>query len=266
MYSIGEFSKITGLTIKALRLYHQEGILTPDKIDSQTGYRYYTPASLVKARTIGYLKEMLLPLDLIKSILENHHDEADVLSFLSAHRKLIAERLSSLETVAATLDEILHREMEAQTMLQKNSFEIEEKEVPKILIASIRWKGRYDQCGPAFATIYKKIGRYTCGKPMDLYYDEGKEENADVESAVPIRKGKEIVGIAIRELPGGKAISLIHKGPYDLIGHSYEKLTNYVKDRNLSYSPPIRQIYIKGPGLILNNPKNYLTEIQFIVK
>ena len=39
MFSIGEFSKITGLTVKTLRYYHEEGVLVPSHVDGQTGYR-----------------------------------------------------------------------------------------------------------------------------------------------------------------------------------------------------------------------------------
>ena len=41
MFSIGEFSKITGLTVKTLRFYHEQSLLAQAQIDNQTGYRYY---------------------------------------------------------------------------------------------------------------------------------------------------------------------------------------------------------------------------------
>jgi len=41
MFSIGEFSKITGWTVKTLRFYHEQGVLAPSYIDEETGYRYY---------------------------------------------------------------------------------------------------------------------------------------------------------------------------------------------------------------------------------
>ena len=56
MYSIGEFSKLTGLTIKALRLYHEKGILEPSIIDEQSGYRYYRDRDLEKAQSIVALR------------------------------------------------------------------------------------------------------------------------------------------------------------------------------------------------------------------
>ena len=46
MFSIGEFSIISRLSVKALRYYHDEGILIPDYIDDETGYRYYRNASV----------------------------------------------------------------------------------------------------------------------------------------------------------------------------------------------------------------------------
>ena len=45
MLTIGEFSAASRLTIKALRMYHDEGILVPEKIDPVSGYRYYGDAS-----------------------------------------------------------------------------------------------------------------------------------------------------------------------------------------------------------------------------
>ena len=40
-YSIGEFSQVTGLSVKTLRFYHEKGILVPSSVDEATGYRFY---------------------------------------------------------------------------------------------------------------------------------------------------------------------------------------------------------------------------------
>jgi len=265
-YGIGEFSKIVGISIKALRLYHEKGLLVPEAVDDQTGYRYYGASSVTRARAIVRLKEMLVPLETIGEILDCYEDEANLVTFFTRHRDEIAARVAALKGVVTTLDAIISQERKAQAMLNDSEFEVEEKTVDTLLIASIRWKGKYRDCGQAFSKLYGAMGRYVCGKPMDLYYDEGhREDDADVESAVPIRKGKPVEGITIRELPGGKAISLMHKGPYDLVGRAFEKLTDYAQQHQLRTATPVRQIYHKGPGLIFNNPKNYLTEIVFLL-
>jgi len=49
-YSIGEFSQITGLSVKTLRFYHEKGILLPSSVDEATGYRFYQPDKIEKAR------------------------------------------------------------------------------------------------------------------------------------------------------------------------------------------------------------------------
>jgi DNA-binding transcriptional MerR regulator len=49
MLTIGDFSRITHLTVKTLRRYHEIGLLEPAKVDSQTGYRYYAAAQVPTA-------------------------------------------------------------------------------------------------------------------------------------------------------------------------------------------------------------------------
>ncbi len=53
MLKIGEFSKLSMLTIKALRFYEKEGLLPPVQVDEWTGYRYYETDQLVTAARSG---------------------------------------------------------------------------------------------------------------------------------------------------------------------------------------------------------------------
>jgi effector-binding domain-containing protein len=151
--------------------------------------------------------------------------------------------------------------------LEKSKFEVEEKELKSVLIASIRYKGKYSDCGKAFGKIGKSFGKYICGKPLDLYYDEEYVENsADIESCMPVRKGKETEEISIRELKGGKCVSLIHKGPYEEIGRTFEQIMSYANEKGIKLKVPGRVVYLKGTGMIFKgNPKNYLTEIQLLI-
>ena len=105
------------------------------------------------------------------------------------------------------------------------------------------------------------------GKPIGLYYDmEYKEDGADIESCFPVKKKVESKEISFRDLSGGKCVSLIHQGPYDQLSRSYGKLFDYIKSKNYTAKSPIREVYLKGPGMIFKgNPKRYLTEIQIMV-
>ena len=66
-----------------------------------------------------------------------------------------------------------------------------------------------------------------------------------------------------KRLPGGRGLTLIHRGPYDQLGRSYAKILQHANERKFNLALPTCEIYVKGPGLIFKgNPKNYLTEIQ----
>ncbi len=268
MFSIGQFSKITGLTVKTIRLYHEKGLLTPGWIDQQTGYRYFDSRNVEQARAIAYLRELAFPLAEIKQILDHFEEEADILSFLIKQRQGIQSRLEQLGKIASSLDEIIHKEQEAKSMLEEGDFTPGEKELPEIEVAGIRWKGRYADTGKVLQQLGKLAGRFIRGKPMNLYYDEEyKEEDADIESCFPVAGMKESGVLSLHRLPAGRCVYLVHKGPYDQIGRSYAKIMDYVQKNKYETLLPSRETYIKGPGMIFRgNPKKYLTEIQILIR
>ena len=270
MFTIGEFSKITGLTIKALRLYHEKSILEPHAVDKRTGYRYYNHQDAEKARVLRRLKGMMLSLEEIAGVLKDCSDDVDTVEILERHRSRLEGQIKGLRRAKRYIDSIVTAEREAIAMTKDKASEIVEKKVPDIRIASICWKGRYGDTGQYFKKLGKQMYRHIAGKPFNMYYDEGfKEDDADIESCFPICMGKEIMtpeGISIRTLPGGNVVSITHKGPYDQLGRSYEKIASYLKQKSYQITAPPREIYVKGPGIIFKgNPKNYLTEIQFPV-
>ena len=67
-YSIGEFSQITGLSVKTLRFYHEKGILAPTSVDDATGYRFYDETKIEKARIIMRLRQMEFSLEDIAAV------------------------------------------------------------------------------------------------------------------------------------------------------------------------------------------------------
>lgn len=267
MYTIGEFSRISGLSIKALHLYHKKELLIPGEIDDSSGYRYYDHRNVERARIITYLRDMEFSLSDISEMLENTDDEADAVEFFEKRRDSILSRIHRQKNIVMDLELVINREKEAVMALQSSEFEVEEKELDTILIAGIRYKGKYEDCGEMFGKIAKKMGRNIAGKPLNLYYDsEFREEDADIETCIPVRKGADVNGVSVRELPGGRCVSLIHKGPYKTLSRSYEKIMDYIKQKGYHPKVPSREVYIKGPGMIFKGkPENYLTELQILI-
>lgn len=152
--------------------------------------------------------------------------------------------------------------------MSQTSGDVEEKMLEPLLVAGIRMRGRYEDCGQAFGKLGRSLGRFICGKPLLLHYDsEYREQDADFEACLPIRGMKDVAGVSVRELPGGRCVSLVHRGPYDQLGRSYARIFEYVNRHKFKACVPTREVYLKGPGMIFKgNPKNYLTEIQILIE
>jgi DNA-binding transcriptional MerR regulator/effector-binding domain-containing protein len=268
VFSIGEFSKITGLTIKTLRFYHDQRLIVPSWIDDQTGYRYYDSSKIELARVIVRLRELEFSLSDIAEMLRQYDDEGDLLDYLERQRQFIDQRLRHYRRIGSTLDQILSQQREVRSTMQTTTLQVAEKSLGPQLVAAIRMKGKYCECGKAFGRIARRFGRYLCGPPLLLHYDcEYREDDANFEACMPIRQGASADGIEVRDLPGGKCVSLVHQGPYEDLGRSYAVILKYAHDHNYEIEIPTREVYLKGPGMIFKgNPKKYLTEIQLMVK
>jgi DNA-binding transcriptional MerR regulator/effector-binding domain-containing protein len=267
VFSIGEFSKITGLSVKTLRFYHEQGLLDPTHVDPETGYRYYDTPKIEFARIISYLRSLDLSLEEIREILRAKGDDADLRNVLKRQRSVLETRIKRYREIVRSLDRFLDQDEAIEKIMANASFHVTEGSTAPVMVAGIRMKGRYSDCCVGFAKIGKAFGRFICGKPLLLHYDaEYHETDADFEACMPVRAGKSTREIQVRELPGGRYVSLYHLGPYEELGRSYAKILGYIRDKGYECTTPTREIYHKGPGMIFRgNPKKYLTEIQFLV-
>ena len=81
--SIGEFARRSRLSLKALRLYDERGVLVPSRVDQASGYRYYDTAQLDQARLVVMMRELQFPLAAIKELLAR--DPADAATLIAEH-------------------------------------------------------------------------------------------------------------------------------------------------------------------------------------
>jgi DNA-binding transcriptional MerR regulator/effector-binding domain-containing protein len=263
LYGIGEFSQVTGLSVKTLRFYHEKGILIPDSVDEATGYRSYSPSRIEKARVIMRLRHMEFSIEDIATVFAECADDSDILNHLERQKRLLQQRISEDRDIVRSLSQIIASEKEAKRLLEGTAFAVEEKSVEPMLIAGIRLRGKYSECGVVYSRLGKAMGRYICGKPLCLYYDgEYRDEDANLEPCFPIRKRVEAEGISVRELPGARCLALTHQGRYDQLGRSYARILEYADAKKTKIALPTREVYIKGPGVFFKgNPINYLTQI-----
>jgi DNA-binding transcriptional MerR regulator len=266
-YTIGEFSRASRLSVKALRFYHEQGLLEPARVDGETGYRYYDDVSLSRARAITWLRGLDFTISEIKELLAGPtQEDGDLAEFLADKAEEISRKAEHYRRVRKEIDLFLAHEKEIQMLQVKDS--VEEKMLDDILIAGLRFRGRYEEVGRRLGELARTVGRGIAGGAFSLYYDEEyKEEDADIEVAFPVKKPVRAANIDCRILTGGRAVAVIHRGPYGEIGRSYKRLFDYLGEKGLPPVSPSRELYLKGPGMLFpGNPKKYLTELRVLVK
>jgi DNA-binding transcriptional MerR regulator len=124
--SIGEFARRTRLSLKALRLYDERGVLVPSRVDQASGYRYYDTAQLDDARLVVMMRQLQLPLAAVKELLAC--DPADAATRIAEHwrdaeaahdaRRDLADYLvSRLRGKRPVMYEVATREMPERSLL-----------------------------------------------------------------------------------------------------------------------------------------------------
>ncbi len=267
MYKIGEFSKLSFVTIQALRLYDEVGLLKPVKTDRLTGYRYYSADQLPRINYIVGLKQLGLSLEDIAMILNDRLDQERIRQILLLRRSDLQSRLQDEQNKLDRVDKLLKR-LEEQGKMPEHQTVI--KKVEPQLVASIR--AVLPECsGQNIAPMFSELVGFVIGSeakfagPTMLIYNDSdyKEENADIEvAAVIARRVPESGRVKIYDLPPiDKAASLTYKGSYENMGEAYNDIMLWVAGHNYRINGLCRELYLVSPG-DTSDPNQYVSEIQ----
>src|SRR5438552_1926948 len=101
---IGRFSRETSLSIHQLRHYHEVGLLPPARIDSESGYRYYSPVQVQTAEVIAILRSLDMPLAEIRELLRDP-TRPKVQAALERHRGRLESRFAEARSRLAAYEE-----------------------------------------------------------------------------------------------------------------------------------------------------------------
>lgn len=272
MLSIGEFSKICKVSTKTLRYYEEIGLINPDAINPETGYRYYSIRQLKKMLFVSRLKSYQLSLEEIKDILELEGDQSEekLCSVLNKKIREMQEKLNTLEyTVKQMNKDILNLEKGVPIMSYLDNIEVQLVETQPMNILCIRQmmnaQDYAEGYGKYFSRLYKKIaeGKLTAlGTPLTIYHSSEYNPNGnDTEFAIPIAEAVK----GTRDLPGGLCAKSVLKGSYSGLTSVYTKLREWIdkEDYELVRSP--YEIYVTDPNQIAI-PEDLVTEVYFPVK
>ncbi len=261
---IGRFSKMTRLSVKALRLYDENGLLPPAHVDPSSGYRYYELGQARRAEAVRILRSVDMPLDEIRSILETDDPEL-VHKHLVVHRDRLAERLAAQERALEYLEALIKRE---DGVIMPYDVEITEAAPQPIAATKIQTTLRSigSDIGAGFGTLMQAVGREgvaVAGPPLIVYHDMIDEETAgDIEICVPI-SGTVSGDSAVygRELEGATMATTVHRGPYQEIASAYHTLTGWISEHGHEIAGPPRETYLNDPQTV--PPEQLLTRVEF---
>ena len=164
--SIGEFARRSRLSVKALRLYDELGVLVPARVDEASGYRYYDVAQLDAARLVAMLRQLDLPLSTIRELLACDPVDAaeriathwrEVESVHDARRELADYLVNRLSGKRSVMYEVATREIPERSLLclKRNVDQQGAWALGKEFIAVLRerplrrWRGVKVRCSPS---------------------------------------------------------------------------------------------------------------------
>lgn len=116
LFTIGELARSTGLTVRTIRYWSDEGVLTP-VTRSAGGYRLYDAGSAARLELIRTLRELGLGLDDVRKVLAGDRTVAEV---AAAHVVALDARISTLKVTRAVLSSVARRGSTAEEMTLMN--------------------------------------------------------------------------------------------------------------------------------------------------
>lgn len=270
MLKIGDFSKLSRISIRMLRHYDEIGLLAPTTTDDVTGYRYYSEAQLPVANRITALKSMGFSLAAAAQIMK-HYDDPEALS-----RFLAVKQAEVLEQVADAKQRLLLLEA-AITWLRKDGtmmkYNVTFKTIPERCVASVREViPSYDQEGILWGILMQETAALNMqdGDPCytsAIFHDgDFKESNVDVEVQKTVKGNYENTEHVVFKTEVAVDIaSAICKGSYEQMNEINEAVANWVQASGYEFDGAMFNIYHVSPHET-KNPDEYVTEVCYPVR
>lgn len=244
--TIGAFSQATRLSLKALRLYDQLGLLTPARVDSDTGYRYYAPEQVEAARLVFMLRQLDMPLPQIAEVLGCSGAEAvrAVQRYWRGVEDEVGVRRQLLARIVARLAEEVEmaHEVNVRDVGERKLIGIEERthadRLPEVIAEN----------GDALIRHLREQGVEMVGPMMVVYHGVvSMDADGPVEVCVPVAGAVEPFGAArVRLEPAAQeAFARVKKRDvtYPRILGAYDSVEGWLRQNGKRTAGPPREVY-----------------------
>lgn len=270
MLRIGDFSKLSRISIRMLRHYDEIALLRPDEVDNMTGYRYYSEAQLQDAGRIQSLKELGFSLAAICEILEKYGDAKELEQFLLIRRKELEAQASETVKKLNLLDSTLKWLRKEGNIME---YEVTLKTLPKRYVASVRKIiPTYKDEGSLWEILFTETATQNVQHASPCYglavfHDEGhKDADPDVEIQTSvIGSYMDTENVKFKTIPPIVMASAIYKGSYAQISKVNTAVANWVVENGYDFDGKSFCIYHVSPAQTAD-PEELVTEVCFPVK
>ena len=269
MLRIGEFSKLSRVSIRMLRHYDDIGLLKPAEIDQFTGYRYYSPEQLPVIGRITALKDMGFSLADIVKMLEIYENRDELDDYLMKRQLELQEISETTQRQMRLLDTARERLRKEQNM----SYNVSIKTIPERYAATVHMTiPHYEDEGMVWQILGEETAPLNmvpadpCLVAAEYLDDEYKEENVELIAWKTV-KGKypDTEHVKFKTLPPVKVASCMVKGGYEQMPEVYGAVISWVNDYGYECAGPMFNIYHVSPHET-HNPDEYVTEVCYAVK
>lgn len=248
LLSIGDFSRMTHLSVKALRHYHELGLLEPANIDRASGYRFYDVDQVPVAQVVRRLRDLGMPLDQVKSVL----DAPDV----AARNKEIAAHLTRMEEELAQTRETVAG-LRALLAAPPRRLPVQFRSIAATRAVAIRERVTVaefgDWWGAAFTELYATLRAADVsptGPSGALYPGElFEQEVGEMTAFIPVAQPPELAGrLLALDIPALEAAVTVHEGAMAELDIAYAALGAELAEQGaIGVDGPIREYYLVGP-------------------
>ena len=242
MLSIGEFSRLTHLSVRTLRRYHQSGLLEPARVDHSSGYRYYTADQIPTAQVIHRLRELEVPVGDVQRILGSP-DPAVRADLVADHLRRLEAQLDRTRAAVTSLHRLLRPE--------PADLEMELRHAPATTVAAVEAEVDRDDVLDWYAGAMAELDAVVpapTGSPGGLYdnalFETGRGHLLVYRSTPdPPSVGR----VHPVELPPVELAVTTHVGDHHDIDVTYGRLGTWVVGNALAVAGPVRETYLVGP-------------------
>lgn len=269
MLKIGDFSKLSRISIKMLRHYDEIGLLRPQSVDAFNSYRYYSAAQLPLAGRIQMLKALGFGLADIGALLAQYQNAAELERFLLQKRRELDAQNTLLQQRIRLLDNTLDTLRKDGNAME---YCVNLKSLPEQYVATVRQiLPRYDQEGTLWHILNEEIAPLhpqisDSGFAATVFHDHGyKEFDVDIEVQLAVSGSyPDTANVRFKTLPPMQIASAVFQGSYDQITAVNEVIARWIEANGYSITAPMFMIYHVSPNET-QNIEEYVTEICYPV-